>query len=87
MIRRNHRGDIIDSRRSIDTRVSGELLLGEGWEAIAHTELTRLKLTIGIYQKQLERCAGYLQLGRAVEALDEACMAIAESSEHTDYEP
>ena len=49
MIRRNHRGDIIDSRRSIDTRVSGELLLGEGWEAIAHTELTRLKLTIGIY--------------------------------------
>jgi len=87
MIRRNHRGDIIDSRRSIDTRVSGELLLGEGWEAIAHTELTRLKLTIGIYQKQLEGCAGYLQLGRAVEALDEACMAIAESSEHTDYEP
>lgn len=66
--------------------MSGELLLGAGWEAIAHTELTRLKLSIAIYQKQLEGCAGYLELAKAVEAIDEACAAIVESTEHTEDE-
>ena len=87
MIRRNNRGEIIESRRVVNTRVSGELLVGSGWEAVAHTELKRLALEVGIYQKQLESCAGYEELGRAVEALDEACRVIAESAAHTDDEP
>ena len=87
MIRRNSRGEIIESRRTVDTRVSGELLVGAGWEAIAHTELRRLTLSIGIYQKQLEDCSGYLELGRAIEALDSACKAIADSAEYDDEKP
>jgi len=78
MIRRNSRGEIIESRRTVDTRVSGELLVGAGWEAIAHTELRRLALSIGIYQKQL---------GRAIEALDSACKAISDSAEYDDEKP
>ena len=87
MIRRNSRGEIIESRRVVNTRVSGELLVGSGWEAVAHTELKRLSLEVSIYQKQLESYPGYDELGRAVAALDEACRVIADSADHTDDEP
>ena len=40
MIRRNRRGDIIESRRAINTRVGGELLIGDGWESVAQAEAT-----------------------------------------------
>ena len=54
---------------------------------MAHTELKRLALEVSITQKQLETCAGYEELGKAVEALDEACRVIADSADHTDDEP
>ena len=81
MIRRDNKGRIIESRRAIDTRVSGELLIGDGWEAIAQTEIKKLALTVRIYQKQLVGGPGHLELSRAVEALDEACSAIEESAD------
>ena len=51
------------------------------------TLLRRLTLSIGIYQKQLEDCPGYFELGRAIEALDSACKAIADSAEYDDEKP
>ena len=81
MIRRNSRGDIIESRRTIDTSISGKLLVGDGWEAVAHTELKRLSIAVGIYQQQLEDYAGYEELTVAKDALNRACAKIAESVE------
>ena len=87
MIRRNRRGEIIESRRHLDTRVSAELLVGDGWQAIAHTELRKLTLIIGMYQKQLENHPGYEELSRAVVALDSACESISESVKRMGDEP
>jgi hypothetical protein len=80
MIRRNSRGDIIDSRRSINTRVVGELLIGDGWESVAHSELKALAVTVGIYHQQLKDQPGYEQTGQAIEALEKACTEIAHSA-------
>ena len=60
----------------MDTRVGGELLLGDGWEAVAHAELKRLALQIGIYHQQLKDCVGYRETGAAIEALERACMLL-----------
>ena len=80
MIRRDREGRVVESRRYMDTRVGGELLLGDGWEAVAHAELKRLALQIGIYHQQLKGCAGYEETGAAIEALDEACNALEQSN-------
>ena len=80
MIRRNTRGDIIESRRSINTRVAGELLIGDGWESVAHSELKALAVTVGIYHQQLKAQPGYKQTGQAIEALEKACTEITNSA-------
>ena len=80
MIKRNSRGDIIDSRRSINTRVVGELLIGDGWESVAHSELKALAVTVGIYHQQLKDQPGYEQTGQAIEALEKACTEITNSA-------
>ena len=72
MIRRNRRGDIIESRRAINTRVGGELLIemaGRG----RHSELKALAVTVGIYHHQLKDAPGYSETGVAIEALKKAC--------------
>ena len=79
MIRRNRRGDIIESRRAINTRVGGELLIGDGWESVAHSELKALAVTVGIYHHQLKDAPGYSETGVAIEALEKACQVIADS--------
>ncbi len=79
MIRRNRRGDIIESRRAINTRVGGELLIGDGWEGVAHSELKALAVTVGIYHHQLKDAPGYSETGVAIEALEKACRVIADS--------
>ena len=76
MIRRDRDGRVLESRRTFDTRIHGELLLGDGWEAVAHAELKRLALQIGIYHQQLKGCAGSQETGRAIDALEEACEAL-----------
>ena len=53
MIRSDRDGRVLESRRTFDTRIHGELLLGDGWEAVAHAELKRLALQIGIYHQRL----------------------------------
>ena len=80
MIRRNSRGDIIESRRSINTRVAGELLIGDGWESVAHSELKALAVTVGIYHQQLKDQPGYEQTGQAIAALEHACAEITNSA-------
>ena len=77
MIRRDREGRIVESRRTLDTRIHGELLLGDGWEAVAHAELKRLALQVGIYHQQLKDCPGYYETGRAIEALEAACDTLA----------
>jgi hypothetical protein len=81
MYRVDNRGRPYDVRRSLNTRVSGELLVGSGWEAIAHAELKRLALEIGIYHQQLKSFAGYEETGAAVKALEQACDAIEAATE------
>ena len=80
MIRRNRNGDVIESRRHINTRVGGELLIGDGWESVAHAELKALAVTVGIYHQQLKNQPGYEETGQAIEALDQACAEIARSA-------
>ena len=86
MIRRNRRGDIIESRRSINTRVGGELLIGDGWESVAHSELKALSVTVGIYHHQLAGCAGYEETGQAIQALEKACEALSDSVRRDEHE-
>jgi hypothetical protein len=76
MIERNHRGEIRRSNRRINTRVSGELLVGDGWEGVAFAELKRLSLEVGIYHDQLEGKPGYEETGLAAKALKDACLAL-----------
>lgn len=70
------RGRPNDMRRSLNTTVAGELLVGDGWEAVAHAELKRLALIAGIYHQQLKSFAGYEETGAAVKALEAACDAV-----------
>ena len=78
------RGRPYDIRRTINTSVGGELLVGSDWEAIAHTELRKLSLAVGVYHQQLRDCAGYEETGRAIEELENAIDAIAESADFDD---
>ena len=80
MIRRNRHGDVVESRRSINTRVGGELLIGDGWESVAHAELRALAVTVGIDHQQLKDQPGYEHTGKAIEALEQACAEIARSA-------
>ena len=86
MMRRDGRGRVIDTRRNINTEVGGQLLIGDGWEAVAHAELTRLAVEIGIYHQQLKGSAGYAQTGRAIVALEKACDAISEAGKWSEIE-
>ncbi len=72
----DHRGRPYDVRRTVNTSVHAELLIGKGWEAIAHAELKRLTLQVGMYHQQLKDNAGYEETGRAVVALEEAVEAL-----------
>ena len=85
MIRRNRRGDIIESRRAINTRVGGELLIGDGWESVAHSELKALAVTVGIYHHQLKDAPGYRETGAAIVALEKACQMIADSARRDEH--
>jgi hypothetical protein len=76
MIERNHHGEIRRSHRRINTRVSGELLVGDGWEGVAFAELKRLALEVGIYHEQLEGKPGHEETGHAAQSLKDACLAI-----------
>ena len=78
------RGRPYDIRRTVNTLVGGELLLGTDWEAIAHTELGKLSLAVGVYHQQLRDCAGYEETGRAIEELEQAIDAIAECADFDD---
>ena len=51
--------------------------MGDGWEAVAHAELKRLALQVGIYHQQLKDCPGYYETGMAIEALEAACDTLA----------
>ena len=86
MIRRDRQGRIIETRRVVETRVSGQLLIGDGWEAIAHAELKRLSIEIGIYHQQLKDNAGYDQTGVAIAALEEACNALSDAGDLSEAE-
>jgi hypothetical protein len=76
MIERDNRGRIRKTTRRINTRISAELLVGDGWEGVAYAELMRLSMEAGAYHSQLEDKPGYEETGRAVEALKEAYKAI-----------
>ena len=78
------RGGPYDIRRTVNTSVGGELLVGTDWEAIAHTELRKLSIMVGVYHQQLRDCAGYEETGRAIEELEKAIDAIAESADFDD---
>ena len=81
MYRVDRNGRPYDMRRSLNTRVGAELLVGKGWEAIAHAELKRLALEVGIYHQQLKDFVGYEETGVAVKALEQACDAIEAATE------
>ena len=78
------RGRPYDIRRTVNTSVGGELLVGTDWEAIAHTELRKLSIMVGVYHQQLRDCAGYEETGRAIVELEKAIDAIAESADFDD---
>ena len=77
----DNRGRSYDLRRTINTGIGAELLVGKGWEAIAHTELRRISLAIGVYHQQLKDYVGYEETGRAIQELENAIDAIAETAE------
>ena len=80
----DHRGRPYDVRRTVNTSVHAELLIGKGWEAIAHAELKRLVLQVGMYNQQLKDNPGYEETGRAVVALEEAVEALERSLDEED---
>lgn len=80
----DHRGRPYDVRRTLNTSVHAELLIGKGWEAIAHAELKRLALVVGTYHQQLKDNAGYEETGRAVVALEEAVEALERALDEGD---
>lgn len=80
----DHRGRPYDVRRTLNTSVHAELLIGKGWEAIAHAELKRLALVVGTYHQQLKDNAGYEETGRAVVALEEAVEALERALDEED---
>jgi hypothetical protein len=86
MIRRDGRGRVIETRRYVETKVSGQLLIGDGWEAVAHAELKRLSIEIGIYHQQLKDNAGYQQTAVAIAALEEACDELSDAGELSETE-
>ena len=81
----NNSGRPYDFRRTVNTSVGGELLVGKDWEAIAHTELRRISLMVGVYHQQLKNCAGYEETGQAIEELEKAIEAIAEAAESDSF--
>ena len=86
MLTRNHRGEIVRSTRRINTQIQAELLVGDGWEGIAHAELKRLALIIGAYHSQLENKPGHAETRQAADALNTACAAL-ENAYGSDAEP
>ena len=76
MLTRNHRGEIVRSTRRINTQIQAELLVGDGWEGIAHAELKRLALIIGAYHSQLENKPGHAETRQAADALKAAYIAL-----------
>ena len=77
---RHRDGRVRSTFRNINTRLNAELLVGDGWEGVAHAELLRLSLEVGAYHSQLKSREGYEEAvqaaGRAVEALEAACAAL-----------
>jgi|APSaa5957512535_1039671.scaffolds.fasta_scaffold116593_2 hypothetical protein len=77
---RHRDGRVRSTFRNINTRLNAELLVGDGWEGVAHAELLRLSLEVGAYHSQLKSREGYEETvqaaGRAVEALEAACAAL-----------
>ena len=77
---KHREGRVRSTFRKINTRVNAELLVGDGWEGVAHAELLRLSLEVGTYHSQLKSREGYEETvqaaGRAVEALEAACAAL-----------
>ena len=77
---RHRDGRVRSTFRNINTRLNAELLVGDGWEGVAHAELLRLSLEVGAYHSQLKSRGGYEETvqaaGRAVEALEAACAAL-----------
>jgi hypothetical protein len=87
MVVRNSRGQVRGSVRRINTRLSAELLVGDGWEGVAYAEIMRLSLEVGAYHSQLENKPGYEETGQAITALKAACAALnAEYSSDEDNE-
>ena len=80
----DHRGRPYDVRRTVNTSVHAELLIGKGWEAVAHAELKRLALVVGTYHQQLEGNPGYDETGRALIALKEAVEALENALDEGD---
>lgn len=79
------RGRPYDVRRTINMSVHAELLIGKGWEAIAHAELKRLALVVGTYHQQLKDNAGHEETGRAVVALEDAVEALERTLGEDEY--
>ena len=77
---RHRDGRVRSTFRNINTRLNAELLVGDGWEGVAHAELLRLSLEVGAYHSQLKSREGYEETvqaaGQAVEALEAACAAL-----------
>ncbi len=82
----DQRGRAYDFRRTLNTGVHAELLIGKGWEAVAHAEIRRMCLVVNAYHQQLDGYAGFKETGDAVEALKLAAEAIENSMpEEEDY--
>ena len=81
----DHRGRPYDVRRTLNTSVHAELLIGKGWEAIVHAELKRLALIVGMYHQRLKDNAGYEETGRAVVALEDAVEAVERTLDEDEY--
>ncbi len=62
--------------RRVHTSLRSELLVGDGWEAIAHAELKRIKLELLSYHNQLEGKPGYDNTGIAIDALKMAAQEL-----------
>ena len=76
----DRRGRPYNERRYVDTVIKGQLLVGRGWEAIAHSELKRLTVEVGIYHQQLKGNPGFDETADAILSLEAACEAIAEKA-------
>lgn len=73
------RGRPVRTRQYINTHVNTEVLIGDGWEAIAQTEFIKIRMMVDAYRSQLEDQPFADDLAVASAALRDALAKLEET--------